>query len=65
MAMICFSFHRTAPESVILSFFDLAQEKGLEVSDFGEKQLPPRCRNMALARSYVFAKSLQFAEATK
>eukprot|EP00434_Breviolum_minutum_P004756 symbB.v1.2.004190.t1/scaffold233.1/size288367/21 len=65
MALICFSFHRTAPESVILNFFDLAKEKGLEVRDFGEKQLPPRCRNMALARSYVFAKSLQFAEATK
>ncbi|CAL1169530.1 unnamed protein product [Cladocopium goreaui] len=55
MALICFSFHRTAPESAILGFFDLAKELGLQVKDFGQRQLPPRCSNMDSARSYVWA----------
>eukprot|EP00438_Fugacium_kawagutii_P028001 Skav212565 [mRNA] locus=scaffold2183:37832:38125:- [translate_table: standard] len=60
VALICFSFHQTAPESVILGFFDIAETKGLKVNDFGERQLPPRCSNMDSARSYVIAKTLQW-----
>lgn len=57
-ALICFSFHDTAPEAAILGFFELARGRGFQVRDLAERQLAPRCSNMALRRSYVYAKVL-------
>ncbi|CAJ1383268.1 unnamed protein product [Effrenium voratum] len=57
--LVCFSLHRTAPDSAILGFFDLAKDMGFQVEHFGERQLPPRCSNMPLERSYVYARTMQ------
>jgi len=59
VALICFSLHMTAPKPQIFGFFDLARSFGLQVDAFGERQLPPRCANMPLERSYVYAYAMR------
>ncbi|CAE8743944.1 unnamed protein product [Polarella glacialis] len=65
VALVCFSLHRTAPKTVIFGFFDLARSRGLEVELFCERQLPPRCANMPLERSYVYAYTLRRGSLTE
>lgn len=53
LVFVSFSLHETAPTAEIFAFFDLARARGLKVEASHEKQLPPRCKNMDLERSYV------------
>ena len=60
VAFVCFSLHGNAPDEEVLGFFDAARERGFDADLFGERQLPPRCVNVAPKRSYVYAYTLRW-----
>eukprot|EP00929_Paragymnodinium_shiwhaense_P106950 TRINITY_DN72865_c0_g1_i1.p1 TRINITY_DN72865_c0_g1~~TRINITY_DN72865_c0_g1_i1.p1 ORF type:complete len:331 (-),score=47.09 TRINITY_DN72865_c0_g1_i1:199-1191(-) len=59
VVFICFSLHGNAPDDAVFSFFDVASGRGFSVEKFEETQMPSRCSNMPLKRSYVYAYTLR------